>query len=113
MVKLEVLKQRTNERVYMALVTFNENVDLHVKGDKVELTDAEIKRLETYADRYEIKNPFTVEGEKTSRKSSQTTTTTSAPDAKTPTVEGGAATAPAKNAGGNTVSTDAKTQPKQ
>ena len=49
----------------MALVKFNENVDTYVKGDVMDVEDAELKRIDEYAERYDIKKPYsTVKAEK-------------------------------------------------
>lgn len=43
----------------MALVTFNENVDHHVKGDVVELSKDELKAVDAYAEAHNIEKPYT------------------------------------------------------
>lgn len=42
----------------MALVKFNENVDLYVKGDIMELSDDELKHVDTYAKTNGIEKPY-------------------------------------------------------
>ena len=56
----------------MALVKFNENVDTYVKGDIMDVEDAELKRIDEYAERYEIKKPYSeVKAEKPAAKKAE------------------------------------------
>ncbi len=43
----------------MALVTFNEHVNGHVKGDVVDLDKAELKAIDAYAELNKIEKPYT------------------------------------------------------
>lgn len=43
----------------MALVTFNEHVNGHVKGDVVDLSKDELKAIDAYAELHEIEKPYT------------------------------------------------------
>lgn len=55
-------------------VTFTANVDTYVKGDTHELEADELKRLDAYAQRWNIKNPY-VKGDGASVDVDDTTTT--------------------------------------
>lgn len=61
----------------MALVTFKENVDHYVKGDVLDLDEAELERVDAYAEEHGIEKPY-VKGAKTVKTTKGETTQESA-----------------------------------